>query len=596
MKTRGWDLERVAVVLGAALCLAFVAAPFALWEGGVLDDEAIAFLRNYWSERGVLQKVFDPARNDFGAYQARELSYAIDLLDAQWLKLLMASGRVLLVPPSAVVGSLLIVAVVAWGARTGLPGLPAPIVLLGLALFLSNFAVVTTHAFFYRSAKSYTALLLLVALFHSWRELRTPKSRPAFAGAVLFVVAALLGLLDRQGFAYALVLAASLALVWVWTRRGLALLLGAVASVAVSVIYDLWLGPWLIHALNGYWPSFHYQRLPWHKLANPRFYREGAELLLGYASLLLGGLPPALLVALGLAGGAALLLLRRRRRSQGGDARLALALVALVLASQVAMFAIMIMRSRTVYVLETHRLYYYPLPFQALLLFGLMLLLERLVREGQAVRRTAALVLGLLVLSNVALWPEIRQVMADGPWVGWTSSQTRLWRTSLLEGRAHPRLYSHYRELFWECRALFPAFAPAPGPEVGEGSGIWTSSLRGERVFAWARQTARLDLRTEEPGTYRLAARLLLRPGDVLSVVQAGGPLLSVPRNRPDEGPESLALTLRLPRGRSEIELRSSLPEVLLDPDRDQVGAFGLFLPVLLYRQGDAEGAALPPP
>jgi hypothetical protein len=570
-----------------------VVVPALTWTGP-LDVEAIAFVRNYWSDSSLLQRIFDPNGNDFGAYQARELSYAVDFVDAQWLAALLRSGRTVVVPLSGFVSSLLIVAIVLRGARTGLPGLPVGTTLLALLLFLSNFAVQSTQATFYRSSKAWAATLLLAVLLLVWRELHAPRVRPAVASAVLFVLGVALCLFDRQGYFDCVVLAAALALVFARTRRGGFLLLGASAAAVVATVYSFWLGPYLIHELNGYWPSFHYQRLPWHKFANPRFYREAVELLFAYASTLFGGLPSRLIALLALL--AAALWLRRARLERAPGNRyggLAPLLVLFVAASQVGMFAAMIMRHRSVYEVSDARVFYYPLVFQALLLFGLLVLLERLARAGAGARRWSAIVLALLTLANLVRWPELREVMAEGPWVGWTTSQTAFLRASLREGRPHPGLFGHYRDFYWECRDRFPALPAAPEPEVRESAGFWQTDLRDGRVFAWARATAKLRLRVEEPGEHRLAAMVLLRPHETVTLTQGGLRRLSVSRHGDRPGLEPLAVTLRLPRGLSEVELSSDLPEqeIMASPGTaisapsEGRAAFGVAFPILLFRE-----------
>ena len=567
---------------------------------GPLEVETIAFLRSYWSDHSLLQRVFNPNGNDFGSYQARELSYAVDFVDAQWLAAQMRTGRVALVPLSGFVSSLLIVAVVLRGVRTAMPGLPVGTAVVALLLFLSNFSVPITQTTFYRSSKSWAATILLAALFLVWRELRTPRLRPVVAGTALFVLGVALSLFDRQGFFDCVLLAAVLALVFARTRRGGLLLLGASAAAVTATVYSLWLGPFLIHEINGYWPSFFYQRLPVRKLVNPRFYREAGDLLLNYASTLLGGVPSRWIALLS-ASAAGLWVgrawLGRGRPDRGGS--LGPLLVLAVVVSQIALFAIMIVRHRPIYVMSDHRLWYYPLVFQAILLFGLLVLLERLAEAGAAARRVSVVVMALLVLSNVARWPELRQVMAEGPWFRWTTNQSALLRVSLREGHVHPGLFAYYREFYWVCRDRFPALPIAPGPEVREGAGFWRTDLREGRVFAWARASARLSLRADEPGDHRLAAMVLLRPSETLSVDQAGVHLLSVSRRGDRPGLEPLALTLRLHSGSSELELRSSLPEVSMATSAgaatssasEGMAGFGLAFPVLLFREGPSRPA-----
>ena len=50
------------------------------WGRGIVDREARAFILNYLADRPLAAILFDPSLNDWGAYQARELSYLVDYL------------------------------------------------------------------------------------------------------------------------------------------------------------------------------------------------------------------------------------------------------------------------------------------------------------------------------------------------------------------------------------------------------------------------------------------------------------------------------------------------------------------------------------
>jgi hypothetical protein len=582
--------------LGLLACLLLVGAPCLLWPGGILDEETTQLLPGYWSSRGVLARIFDPAANDFGAYQARELSYAVDLGDASWLRAMLRSGHVWLAPLSGIVFPLAMTGVVVASTRRAFPALPPWLALLALALFLSNFVVPTTHALLYRSAKSGTTLLLLALLFQVCSALRGRRSPVRDAGLV-FALASAMSLFDRQGAYETFVLTAVLALVWTTTRRGGGLLAGAAAAVAFALLYDLWLAPRLVHALNGYWPSLDYQRLPWHKLANPRFYREGAELAALYASTLFGGLPPAVLLSAAVAAGGALVVTRRGPDGMIAPAApaparqpawLLPAAILLVAASQVVLFAAMVVRLRAVYEIREW-LAYYALPFQALLLFGLLLLLEGVAVRGAAARRLCALALAALVCANLARWPELRAAMYASPAYGETLSRSALLRESLVRGQPDARLAGMQRDFYWTCRDRFPALFP-PAVEAREGQGFLRTQDRSGRTFAWARAGSAIELQAAETGAYRLAFRAHLQEGDALQLdgADARPAFAPVPGSEPGQPPFTrrvvCAFDLRLPAGRSRVTIGSLASERVVDAERGLTAAFGVDFPILLYR------------
>ncbi len=273
----------------------------------MIEEEALGFLRNFWGDRQVLQRIFDPRGYDF--YQARELSYAVDFLDAQWVRQLLARDVLFFVPPSAVAASLAVVAIGLRLVPRALPGLHPAVAWLVLLTYLSNFAVASTTGLLYRATKPLVAPLLLVLLLLALAEHRRPRMGPRAAFAAVFATGLAMSLLDRQGLFYLLLFIPVAGVAWLRSGRGLALVLGAAGAFAAWAAYNWALGPWVIHALNGYWPETRFQRLRPGWLMRPEPWLEGARLLGDWARVLVGGIP---LPAVGAAG-------RGRRRGVGVD-------------------------------------------------------------------------------------------------------------------------------------------------------------------------------------------------------------------------------------------------------------------------------------
>jgi hypothetical protein len=566
----------------AALALAFVAAPALFWGGRVAYDETLSFiLRRYWSDRSVLQIVFDPRGWDF--YQARELSYAIDFLDAQWVRLLLSGDVVFLVPPSSVLASLAVVLIGVFLVPRALPQLGRATRWLGLLVFLSNFVFLSTMGWLYRATKPLVAPLLLGLLLLVVAEHRKPRLGPRAGFAAVFGTALAMSLLDRQGLFYMLALAGCLALAWARTRRGLSLALGAFAAPAVWAAYNYALGPWIIHAVNGYWPEFRFQRLRPGRLMQPHPWLAAVELLGDWTSVLLGGLPPALLAAAAVTAGAAWTWHARHRR---GLLALGLAVAAGALAGQVAMVAIMVQRHEPV-TWADHRLWYYPLPYQALVVFGLLWALDRRAARGEgALTRVLPTALAALVVANVAQWPEKRLVMQSEPAFAEELRSSLVLARSLLSGRAEPSLAGDHRRFYFECLDRFPRIAARALPQVSEGEGVLRPEIRGGRLVAWAARESHLVARTRAAGRFVLAGRVRLRPGDALHVLFGSPPrlLAEVSSTRAVEGDEGFRVALDLPAGASEVRLLSSLPETAVPDEVPGTRAsFALLLPVAVW-------------
>lgn len=570
--------------LALVLALVLVAAPIVFWDGGVAEEEALGFLRAHWSDRSAFQKIFNPRGYDF--YQGRELSYAVDFVDAQWVGFLFERDRFWFVPPSALVASLGFVAVFRWGVPRALPGMPGFTAGLVLLLYLSNFAFLSTMGMLYRAAKPLVAPLLLFALLFSLREHRRDPTEATAPVWPLFLAGAAMGLLDRQGLFYIGCLTLALAFVWTRARRGGRLALAASAAVGFALAYNYLLGPWLVHTANGYWPSMRFQTLQPGWLADPGAWLEGLAILGDWASVLFGSLPSVLLgVGAVLAVG---LLVQAHRRQTVHLAPPVFGMLVLGAIAQVAMVAVMARRHEPVTWVD-HRIWYYPLPFQALLIFGLLWILEGVARaRGGTLPRIAPALLLALVVLNIASWPRLEQTMRSGPWFAGVMRRSDLLKASLRDGSPAPLMDDEYRRFFFECRDRFERLAARLPPHVSEAGGVGLTEVRGDRLFARGRRESQLAAFAPRPGRYRLDGALRLVPGEKVSFVlggRRGEPLGEVVRRGDTAGEERFSFTVDLWPGTTNLTLvsRRSGKEA---PRARRPRIFGLFLPFQLQPEG----------
>lgn len=562
--------------LAAAVLLAV--APAVFWQGGVIEEETLGFLRNYWGERPALARIFDLRSGD--DYQGRELSYAIDFLDAQWMRGLLSRGVLFFIAPSALLAALAVLPIGLWLVPRALPGLGRATRWLVLLAFTSNFAVASTTGLLYRATKPLVAPILLALLLLVLAEHRRPRLRPPAAFGVVLAAGLVASLLDRQGLFYVGLLTLGLAAAWVVSRRGLALVLGGIAAVGLWLLYNYVLGPWIIHSLNGYWVTMRFQRLRPRWLLHFGAWHESARLLGDWTRVLLGGLPRWAVGALGTATAAAWAWRERRRPLKVG---LTAAVVLLAGATQLAMVAVMVERHPPVAWID-HRFWYYPLPFQALLVFLSLWGLERLsVSRGGALPAAVPTSLGLLVLANVLLWPQCRQTMQAGPWFGNVARRSALLVRSWRLGRAEILLDGDYRRFYFECLDRFPKLG-GEAPQVGEGDGVGTSEVVDGRVVAWAEGEAHLLARTRTAGRYVMAGSMHLRATDrVMLLLGARRLFAEVERKEPTAGVEHFRATVDLVPGQNDILLLPRLPAEPASAPSGRPRAFALFLPVALW-------------
>ncbi|MBA2258192.1 MAG: hypothetical protein H0W18_04810, partial [Acidobacteria bacterium] len=443
----------------AVLLLAVVVAlavPMWYWEGGLIEIESTQFVRQYLDDRSAPQKVFDPHGNDLGTYQARELSYFVDYLDARIFEVLMLADRPVFVPASALLASALTILVTFVAMRRFPPAakLPAALVLL---VFLTNYVHLVTMGMLYRSAKPMLVPLLIGTLFYVLailRGRRIPRAakdgwRPT-AALTVFVLFSVISLLDRQGFFYAVAGTIVLGIhgVLVGGRRDV--LAGGVAAVCAMTLYNLMLAPFLVETINGYSPSFEYQRLPWRNIFNdPLIIQHAFELVVQSAAVLLGG--PSVRV-FGLVCAAALLWMLFSRRKG-----IAAAIIA-VIAVQTALVALLIARHPPIYDWYDHRLWYYPLPFQALLAGLLIAAIGRVVPTWSTARTVVlSVVLVAMAIGNVVHWKDYRRAQLRSHWFPSVYTQNAALKSSFADGRPRPSLSPEFFAFFEFWRMRSPA-------------------------------------------------------------------------------------------------------------------------------------------
>jgi hypothetical protein len=540
--------------------------------------EALGFLQHYWGEGSVLERILDPQAVDY--YRGRELSYAVDFLDAQWMRFLLGRGMVFFLAPSALLASLALVGLTRRLGPRAFPGLGAPALWLGLLVLLSNFVFLSTMGIYYRSTKTLLAPLLLALLLLALAEARQPRLGPrAGFGAVLGLAVALC-LLDRQGLFFSLLTTLSLGVLWAVTRRGAALALGGLIAIVLWALYNHILGPALIHAVNGYWPDMSFQRLRPACLTEPSLWVDAAGILGDWVSALLAGLPPRLLGTAAVAGAVAWGWAGRHQPRRLVAAAVGALAVAVAL---VAMVALMLERHPPVS-WTGNRLWYYPLSTQVLLTVVFLWVGEGLVVRGWG-RSVVPVVLGAVVVANVALWPALDLRMHTTPAFAEQKRQASLLVESLEGEAAAPSLAGHGRRFYFDILDRFAPLAARAAPQASEGAGIGLAEIREGALTAWCDRESQIVPRTARGGPHVLAGGVVLRPDDRLLVLlgsQRPRVLAELRGDPARKGPMFFRLTADLGAGANDVRLVSQAPEGRV-PGEPVQASFALRLPVAVW-------------
>jgi len=415
-------------------------------------------------KRPLLAQIFDPQINDWGAYQARELSYVFDWIDARVFAAVLDHHVLLFVPLSGILGLIAVSAVYFWGARKVL-GLNGVMPSMLLSLFLSCIVVQASTPILYRSSKIILCMALLAFLFYTFSLLqREKRSLTALKCATLFLLGLIMALCDRQGFYY--LISATFVVLMLWliakvrgesTGRGyLPVIFVNAAAIGATIFYNRILAPQLIHALNGYWPNFFYQNLPWSQLLDPALPAKAWHLFQQQVSFFFGNIPFLVLASLIVIAAFGIAWKRRRAINSNHLTLLAVSVVSII--AIIGLLATMIARHPALYSIRDHSFWYYTLTLHVVFLFGISAWLSFLgPRDRSRFNPLLYALIAILIASNVRAYAHQREIMIHPD--GWFGGQYVHSQALLAQFATDPprreNLQSRSGDLFLDDQAHF---------------------------------------------------------------------------------------------------------------------------------------------
>ncbi len=368
-----------AALLGSLLCTVILFLVTLYHDGGQLHGESALFFINYLDGRPLLKQIFDPLHNDWGCYQARELSYFFDALDARFIAFLLKNRIIWFHSFCSLLFCGAMIFIQQYFSRRFFPRIPGMLITL-VSLFFVLAAPVSGLDYF-RCAKYLTALGLWGAFFSGYGAFRwkSPKGKVCFILSLL-----LMTLSDRQGFFFTAAICGTSALLlfclsWMKTevlaRRMRFLLFSSFGVVCFGILNNLYITPQIIRHLNNYTPDFSYQR---DISVAPLHLKEGFLFLTGnigsWFNNFTGDYRTATLTGILLTGGIVLELYRRYRRSERSGILLAVSWGTLLLAMLVCS---VIMVARLSIIMEADFFYgIYTVTFMVVVLWLLTLTAE----------------------------------------------------------------------------------------------------------------------------------------------------------------------------------------------------------------------------
>jgi hypothetical protein len=454
------------VLIAAAffLPIALIVRAVTFWGHGIIDSEAMEFVLNYLQKRPFFAQIFDPQINDWGSYQARELSYVFDLIDARVFAALLDHHVLSFIPLSGILGLISLSAVYFWGARKvfALNGVMTSML---LSLFLSCIVVQASTPILYRSSKIILSIALLAFLFYTFSVLRGEKrGLTALKCASLFLLGLLMSLCDRQGFYY--LLSTTIVVVMLWLiakargesieRNYLRVIFVNTAAIGITIFYNRIFAPQLIHALNGYWPNFSYQNLSWSALLDPALPAKTWHLFQQQVSFFFGNVPFLLLASIIVIAAVGIAWKWRIAINPKSLTLLAVSIVSII--AIIGLLATMIARHPAVYSIRDHSFWYYTLTVHVVILFGLSAWLSVLSpRDRSRFDPFIYALIAILIASNVHAYGRQRQAMIN--FKGWFEGQYEHSQALVAQFQTAPplreKLRSTSNDLFLDDEAHF---------------------------------------------------------------------------------------------------------------------------------------------
>ncbi len=257
---------------------------------GFLHPEAQYRIQNYLDSRNLFQKVYDIDKNEYGLYQARELSHFFDYLDANFIKLSTALGfphfysLVYFISIFWISAICLHIAKMNFNYKNFL--IPCLIIFIYLTSPIPFFS-----SYMFRSSKILVSLGIVV-IFALILRFLSQRSQGKKTLSLICTAGILMTFPDRQGLYILLAIVGFLFLNYLFFRNDKQLKLFKFLTVAsiLSLTYSYVIAPFLIKIAIGHFPDFSYHEIDL-SLTKPIFFRYSTLYSLDVFKYFFGNLP-----------------------------------------------------------------------------------------------------------------------------------------------------------------------------------------------------------------------------------------------------------------------------------------------------------------
>jgi len=396
-----------AMTLALGIIIYLITVPTLILHGGFLHYEAQEFLPKLLSDRSILTRLFDPTRQvEWYWYQARELSYLFDWIDAEFIGGFLHTPWIHFFSVTFVVGILILITLfvkiekkITWTTT------------LLLLAFLSS-PVPIYSWFFFRTSKILVAVLSFAMVFACHRILSKKQTDLSRANiGWLFGLGFLNTIADKQGSFVALAFCGMFFLQFIAKRERLfrQFSLTFLGVFVAHQVYNFWIGPALVWWIARVPVSFQYQDLGSNtdpSIGLKQLIKEPFFLLFDQIVFLFGNRrwPYAIwtLVALGLGA------FYKRR-----DWKFSAITTFCFFGSTLVLFGVMVLRHSAILWIDVRRIYYW-IPILIVFLYLTRIALNRLHTLFPKSRPLTYSLLLLAIIGNITSIKSHSEILHNG--------------------------------------------------------------------------------------------------------------------------------------------------------------------------------------
>lgn len=389
--------------------LIFISSVFMVQRTGLLHPEALERIPNYLDERNLFQKVYDIDRNEYGLYQARELSHFFDYIDANFIKLsvLIGLSHFFSLTYFISIFSIIVLSLYISRANFNHKNFLAPSLIILIFLF-SPVTFFSTYMF--RSAKVLVALGIILTFFSAARYL-SQKSNKFKIGLVVIASTLFLAFADRQGFYILLSFAGFVILNFLFFKKKKYLNLFKLLTVGtfISLFYSYLAAPLLIKINLGHFPNFSYHKIDF-QLAKPIFFRYSTLYSLDIFKYFFGNLNRFLALFF-LLNFITIYIVNQAKKIE--ERLKYVALILLAIFSILILNTLLILKHNAIPLEEVRRVYY-SLPLSAIILLAALFLSGTILKNYPKAQKYLSIALFLIVILNILAIDGHYQIVKNG--------------------------------------------------------------------------------------------------------------------------------------------------------------------------------------